>query len=68
MKAFDLNVANPEALARVLREAAQAFNESRGELQAAWQDDSAGRVWAELARVLERAADQSDKACKKYFR
>jgi hypothetical protein len=64
----DLDVAAPEQLAKVLRDTADKFRQSTLELQSAWQDPQAGRVWSEFARILERAADQSEKACDKYFR
>lgn len=68
MKTFDINVSSPDKLADVLRSAAQAFRESTEDLRSTWQDDQAGRVWAELARVLESAAMRSDLVCEKFFR
>lgn len=65
---LDLDVAVPDQLANVLRRAAENFNQSYSELQSAWQDQQAGRVWAEFAKILERAAGQCDRACDKYFR
>lgn len=67
-KSMDLDVATPTQVAQVLRAAADKFNESMGELQSAWQDEQAGRVWGEFAKILNRAADQADKACGKYFK
>ena len=58
----DLDQATPEDIARVLRNAAQRFYEARGELQSAWQDKQAGRVWSKLAKILERAAASCDAA------
>lgn len=52
----------PEHVGAILRCAAQRFYESQSELQAAWQDKNAGYAWSKIARILERAADQCDKA------
>lgn len=58
---LDLNVDSPEMVSGVIRHAAQAFYESHGELESAWQDKNAGAAWSKIARILERAADQIDK-------
>ena len=63
---LDLDVEDPASLPKVLRAAADAFYASQAELAAAWQDRGAGRVWGELAKVLERAAVQAEKAVHKY--
>jgi hypothetical protein len=63
---LDLDVDTPEKVAQVLRAAAERFYESEGELQSAWQDRNAGRVWREFAKILERAADQCERAVSKY--
>lgn len=62
---MNLDVASPGEVAGVLRRAADKFHESAGELESAWQDKSAGRPWSVIARALERAADQIDKALAK---
>jgi hypothetical protein len=62
----DLDVATPEEVSAVLRAVAEKYRESQGELQSTWQDQQAGRVWAKLAAILERAADQADKAVARY--
>jgi hypothetical protein len=62
MKDLDLDVSHPDQVAAVLRRAAETYAESALELTAAWQDKGAGRPWNKLARILERAADQVDKA------
>ena len=46
----------------VLREVANHYRQSASELASAWQDRMAGAVWSDLARILERAADSTDKA------
>lgn len=66
MKTFDINVASPDELAKVLRGAAQDYRESQTELAAAWGDLEAGRVWDKFADILDAAADKCDKACAKY--
>ena len=66
MKTFDINVATPDQLAKVLRDAAQDYRESQIELAAAWGDLEAGRVWDKFADILDAAADKCDKACAKY--
>jgi hypothetical protein len=43
---------------RILRNAAQAYLETISDLQSAWQDKNAGKVWARVAKELERAADR----------
>jgi acyl-CoA reductase-like NAD-dependent aldehyde dehydrogenase len=67
MKNLDLNVMSPDQVSRILRNAADAFNESASDLASTWQDDGAGRVWLELAKILESAADRADRACAKHF-
>ena len=62
----DLDVAAPEHVANVLRNAAEKFYDSSSDLESAWQDESSGRIWFQLAKVLERAADQCDARVAKY--
>jgi len=57
---LDLNVQTPEQVAQVLEQlacvfdrAADAYNESRSELQGAWGDANAGLVWEHLAKRME---------------
>lgn len=52
----------PEKFAPFLRKIADTFNESANELANAWNDDSAGAIWADFAKILGRAADACDKA------
>jgi acyl-CoA reductase-like NAD-dependent aldehyde dehydrogenase len=61
-RSTDLDLDAPEKVAGVLRAAAEQYRESASELAVAWQDKNAGKVWARLARILERAADQCDRA------
>jgi len=68
MKTLDLNVVNPEQVAKLLRQAAEDYNASAIDLQSAWQDNQAGKVWSEIATILEQAATKCDKACAKYFK
>lgn len=66
MQDLDLQVDTPEKLADVLRRAAEAFRESQCELQSAWQDDNAGRVWLHIAKALDVAACKVEQAINKY--
>jgi len=59
---LDLNVDAPDKVAAVLRRAAEAYYATESELQAAWQDRTAGRVWREMAKALERAAIRCEQA------
>ena len=52
----------PEHVEQILRNIADSFNEATTELSAAWQDQNAGKVWADFARIMERAAEQCAKA------
>jgi hypothetical protein len=61
----DLDIDVPEKLAPVLRKAADTYRESYGELQSAWQDKAAGRIWDRFAVILERAAEACECAMKK---
>jgi len=61
MADLDLDVADPEEVADILREAAQSYGEAESELSSAWQDPSAGKVWIKIAKILEAAADKIDK-------
>jgi hypothetical protein len=57
---LSLDVASPDQVARVLREAAEAFDHSATELGCTWQDKHAGRVWARFARELDRTAGRCE--------
>ena len=67
LTSLDLDVDSPEKVALVLRDAADRFRESQSELSAAWQDKHAGAIWGKLAAILDRAADQADKATSLHF-
>lgn len=56
----------PEKVANILRNAADKFRESESELQSAWQDPKAGRVWREMAKALERAAVRCEQVYNTY--
>lgn len=64
----DLNCAAPEQVPLTLRYAAQAYRDSVADLQASWQDDSAGMVWWVLADELERSANRCDAIIAKHFK
>jgi hypothetical protein len=55
-EALNLDVGSPAKVAAVLRAAAEAYDHSATELGCSWQDKHAGRVWARIARELDRAA------------
>jgi hypothetical protein len=65
MSTVDLNVSAPDHVPEMLLRAAQAYYASADELTSAWQDESAGAIWQDLAKILERAAAQCDKAIAK---
>lgn len=67
MATIDLDVAVPEAVAPALRKAAEQYRESAAELASAWQDKGAGAVWTAYAKILERAADEVDRAYVGHF-
>lgn len=55
----DLNEpASPEDVPAVLQYAAEKMREQASELQSAWQDKNAGKVWDIIARELDRAAER----------
>jgi hypothetical protein len=60
-RSLDLDVDAPDKVAQILRDAAQAYHESAGDLASAWQDRRAGAPWTKIARVLEKAAAAIDK-------
>jgi hypothetical protein len=60
------DVSSPAEFSEVLRAAAQDFRESDAELCAAWQNDTAGRIWRKFASILEHAAAKADKAAERH--
>ena len=60
MTNLDLDVSSPDAVPRVLREAAERFACDASNLGAAWQSKTAGRVWNRFARELDRAATRCE--------
>lgn len=66
MNDLDLDVDTPEKVANVLRRAADKFRESESELQSAWQDKFAGRVWRDIAKALDSAAIKVEMAINKH--
>jgi hypothetical protein len=59
---YNLDVASPEEVPAILEAVADRYRDSAAELAGAWQDRSAGRVWADLATILDRAAASCRKA------
>jgi hypothetical protein len=64
MKLYSLDVAAPEDVAKVLASVADHYRESSADLAGAWQDASAGKLWADFAQILDRAAVACRKAVK----
>lgn len=64
-RSLNLDVDSPDKVSSVLRDAADAYYESAGEVEAAWGDKSAGKPWDMIAKKLESAADQIDKGLDK---
>ena len=62
---YDLDVATPEEVPTVLETVANRYRESADELSSAWQDGNAGKVWADFATILDRAAESCRKAISK---
>jgi hypothetical protein len=66
-KITDLQDADtPESVAIILRNAASRYRESVPELQAAWGDVDAGKIWDKIAKCLETAANRCDKITSNY--
>lgn len=62
---YDLDIDAPEKLAPQLRAIADHYRESAAELASAWCDPSAGKVWEDYARILDRAAASAERAYSK---
>lgn len=58
MSDLDLDVDVPDEVPKVLRAAAEQYQESASELDGAWQDKGAGRPWRTIAKILEWAASK----------
>ena len=58
MQDLSLDVAAPEDVATILRQAADAYYASASALDSAWQDPGAGEPWTIIARILERTASK----------
>lgn len=54
----DLDVDAPWEVEDVLREAAQDYYESAGDVSAQWGEEAAGKVWGDIADILEAAANK----------
>ena len=63
---YDLDLDSPEKLPAVLESVAEHYRESHAELSGAWQEASAGRIWADFAEILDRAAQSARKALKRH--
>lgn len=65
MGRYNLDVADPDSVPTVLETVANFYRESAGELESAWQDRYAGKIWEDFAQILDRAAEQCRKALAK---
>jgi hypothetical protein len=61
------NTMSPEAVPGILQRLATQYRQDQANLQDTWQDPQAGRVWGELAKILERASDQAKVTVDTYF-
>jgi acyl-CoA reductase-like NAD-dependent aldehyde dehydrogenase len=64
-QSYDLDLATPEEVPTILEAIANQYRESASELAGAWQDRNAGKVWADFATILDRAAESCRKAISK---
>lgn len=55
---MNLDVAKPDLVPIVLARVVDKYNESAGELSSAWQDKHAGKEWAKIAKILDKANAQ----------
>lgn len=62
---YNMDVPTPEDVPLVLETVADHYRESADELSGAWQDRNAGKVWADFATILDRAAESCRKAISK---
>jgi len=58
---LDLDVDSPEEVAEILRNAAREYEEATLELESAWQEKEAGKIWGKIAKILEQAAAKIEK-------
>ena len=54
---LSLDTDTPDKVADILRYAAHSYRCSQLELQEEWGDETAGREWGIIARILDKAAD-----------
>lgn len=50
----------------MIREIAQTYREDAAELQSAWQDPKAGKIWEIFGRELEAIADKIERMWNEY--
>ena len=61
-----LTTNNPRDVPRILHELAGIYRQDQARLQDDWQDPQAGKVWGDLAKILEAATDKAHSACDKH--
>ena len=63
----DLTTTNhPRDVHQYLQSLATRYREDQATLQDTWQDTTAGKVWGDLAKILEAAADKASAVCDKH--
>lgn len=61
-----LTTNDPRDVAKVLHQLASIYRQDQAKLQDDWQDPQAGKVWGDLAKVLESATDKAHAVCDKH--
>jgi hypothetical protein len=62
---YNLDIDAPEKFPGTLEAVADLYRDSTSELQGAWQDEHAGKIWSDFANILERAAASARRALDK---
>lgn len=66
-KDFNLDVDSPHKVADVLRRAAQKYYDMASEMAAKSLDAKLARLWSDLGKALDAAADQAEQLAARYF-
>jgi hypothetical protein len=62
LERYNLDVSTPDDVPVILETVANHYRESAAELASAWTDPTAGKIWEDFARILDRAAESCRKA------